>query len=283
VSKKSRDRHLAKQAARRQAEKRRKRRQRNMALGIGLGVGAAVVAFAVVALLRGGGGKEAAASASPTATVSTSPTPSVASDQVKPSPGPKAVACGAKAPKDATTPKPQFTHKPNMKVDVRNTYLATLKTSCGTIVVQLETADAPQTVNSFVFLAKRGYFDGTRFHRLDTSLDIIQAGDPTGTGSGGPGYTLPDELTGKEVYRAGVVAMANTGAPDTGGSQFFIVTGKKALQSLGQSYTIFGRIVEGLGVARRIQNLPIKNPDTGYTGQQPKQSVYIDTVKITVK
>jgi peptidylprolyl isomerase len=135
-------------------------------------------------------------------------------------------------------------------------------------------------VNSFVFLAQQGYFNGQRFHRLDTSIDVIQGGDPTGTGTGGPGYTIPDELTGQESYGPGVLAMAN-GGPDTGGSQFFIVTGEDGhLLDDQAAWTIFGNVIEGLDVAQTIQALPIQDPAAGLSGQQPAQAVYIESVKI---
>jgi len=169
---------------------------------------------------------------------------------------------------------------PEQVVQEGTTYSAEVQTSCGTIVIELLADRAPETVNSFVFLAQKGYFDGQRIHRLDTSIDVIQGGDPTGTGSGGPGYTIPDELTGDESYDPGVLAMANSGA-DSGGSQFFIITGD-AGHGLDSSpdYTIFGMVVEGLDVAKRIQELPIQDPSTGIAGQQPKQSVYIEKVTI---
>jgi len=155
-----------------------------------------------------------------------------------------------------------------------------MQTSCGTIVIELLADRAPETVNSFVFLAQKGYFDGQRFHRLDTSIDVIQGGDPTGTGTGSPGYSIPDELTGDESYGPGVLAMAN-GGPDTGGSQFFIVTGEAGHNlDANPAYTIFGMVVKGLDVAQRIQELPIQDPSAGIPGQQPKQSVYIEKVTI---
>ncbi|MEW6059894.1 MAG: peptidylprolyl isomerase [Actinomycetota bacterium] len=261
MSKKSRERHLAKQAARRQAERREKRRQRSTAIGIGVGLGAAVIAVLAVALTRGG--NEAASPSS-----SASPTP-------------EAVACGAKVPKAAAVTKPQFGSMPPMRIDTDRTYIATLKTSCGTIVVGLDAARAPETVNSFVFLARKGFFDGTRFHRLDTSIDVIQGGDPTGTGTGGPGYTIPNEASGAEKYTPGVVAMARGQDPNSGGSQFFIVTGPKG-KTLPPDYTIFGRVIEGLDVAQRIQDLPIRDPSAGFSGQQPRRPVYIEKVTITV-
>ncbi len=285
MSKKSRNRQLAKQHARRQAEKRQERRRRTTTIVVALVVGFAGLAVVAWAFLRGG--KETpAASGTPTPSTSASPTskPGTVTGTVKPEPGPTEVACGAEAPKDATKPKSQF-NAPKQVVKKGTTYTATLHTSCGDIVIELLTDQAPQTTNSFVFLAERGYFTGTRIHRLDTSIDVIQAGDPTGTGSGGPGYTIPDELTGKETYGPGTVAMANSGA-NTGGSQFFIITGPKGhnLDS-NPAYTIFGKVVQGMDVARTIQNLPIQNPDAAaagdLTGQQPAQAVYIDSVTIS--
>jgi cyclophilin family peptidyl-prolyl cis-trans isomerase len=160
------------------------------------------------------------------------------------------------------------------------TYEMEIQTSCGTIVVELLADQAPETVNSFVFLTQKGYFDGQRIHRLDTSIDVIQAGDPTGTGTGGPGYSIPDELTGDESYGPGVLAMANSG-PDTGGSQFFIITGDAGHNlDANPAYTIFGMVVEGLDVAKQIQALPIQDPSAGIEGQQPARSVYLEKVTI---
>jgi peptidylprolyl isomerase len=164
------------------------------------------------------------------------------------------------------------------------TYTATFQTSCGDIVVELLADRAPQTVNSFVFLAEQGYFDGTRIHRLDTSIDVIQAGDPTGTGTGSPGYAIPDELLGDESYVPGTLAMANAG-PNTGGSQFFVITGPNGANlDANPAYTIFGNVIEGLEVAQEIQGLPIQDPDAAaagdISGQQPADAVYIEAVTI---
>lgn len=198
---------------------------------------------------------------------------------VDPQPGPEQVACGAEQPKGALRPKPQFS-APGQVVEEGQTYTAEFRTSCGTIVVELLADRAPETVNSFVFLAQSRYFDGQRIHRLDTSIDVIQGGDPTGTGSGGPGYSIADELMGDEAYGPGVLAMANAG-PDTGGSQFFIVTGEDghALDDQG-AWTVFGTVVEGLDVARQIQGLPIQDPAAGIAGQQPEEAVYLEKVRI---
>lgn len=115
---------------------------------------------------------------------------------------------------------------------------ATLELTAGKINITMDRAKAPCTVNSFVSLAEQGYFDDTDCHRLtDTGIFVLQCGDPSGTGTGGPGYTVPDELTEDLTYPAGTVAMANTGSPNTGGSQFFLVY---ADTELPPEYTVFG-------------------------------------------
>src|SRR6478752_412283 len=115
----------------------------------------------------------------------------------------------------------------------------TIATSAGDLAAELDADAAPCTVNSFVSLAQQGYFDGTSCHRLATAgILVLQCGDPTGSGSGGPGYSFPDELSGDETYPAGTLAMANAG-PDTNGSQFFVVYGDTQLPP---SYTVFGQI-----------------------------------------
>jgi cyclophilin family peptidyl-prolyl cis-trans isomerase len=290
MSKRSRDRQLAKLAARRQAERRAAERRRNLIVGVAGGVLALVVVVVGLGVLLGGE-DPGAASPSPAASGSASPSPSADPGTrigtVTPTAATETgeVACDTEAPAKAGEPKPQFAGPPPMKIDERATYTATMVTSCGTIVIELDATRAPQTVSSFVFLAKHGYFDGQYFHRIDTSIDVIQGGDPTGTGQGGPGYSIRDELTGNESYAPGAVAMANAGA-DTGGSQFFIVTGPNGtnLDDV-PNYTIFGEVVEGLRVAARIQRIPIIDPDAAaagdLTGQRPQRAVYIEAVTIT--
>ncbi|GAA1479500.1 hypothetical protein GCM10009623_39460 [Nocardioides aestuarii] len=117
----------------------------------------------------------------------------------------------------------------------------TLETSAGTFELTLDDAATPCTAHSFASLAEQGYFDGTTCHRLVTSgIQVLQCGDPSGTGSGGPGYSFADELSGEETYPAGTLAMANAG-PDTNGSQFFIVYGETPLPP---QYTVFGTVSE---------------------------------------
>jgi cyclophilin family peptidyl-prolyl cis-trans isomerase len=289
VSKRSRDRQLAKLAARRQAERDAATRRRNLVVGAIAGVVAIVVAVVGLGLLLGGdesAGPTVSPSASTSASVSPSAEPGTKTGTVTPTAATETgeVACGAETPARAGKPKPQFAGPPPMTIDRKATYTATMVTSCGTIVIELDAKRAPQTVNSFVFLADKGYFDGQYFHRLDTSIDVIQGGDPTGTGGGGPGYAIPDELKGGESYTPGTLAMANSGA-NTGGSQFFIISGPNGRNLDGNpAYTIFGTVVEGLRVAQRILSLPILDPAAAAQGdlsaQRPKQAVYIETLTI---
>jgi cyclophilin family peptidyl-prolyl cis-trans isomerase len=152
---------------------------------------------------------------------------------------------------------------------------ATIATSCGDIVISLDPAAAPATVNSFVFLATAGYFDGTVFHRILPGF-VVQAGDPTATGRGGPGYTVPDELPSIGFhYGRGVVAMANAG-PDTGGSQFFIVLADTGLEA---NYTVFGEVEDGFDTLDRIAAVPLGTNPFGERSV-PLETVYIESVTI---
>jgi cyclophilin family peptidyl-prolyl cis-trans isomerase len=281
---KTRDRQLAKLAARRAAERRHKRRQRIVAGVVAFAVAIGGGAFAFVAFT--GGNEKPRAKTSPTLAAS----PGEQTGTVAPSPAPGQVACGAKAPAAEGQPKPQFAGPPPQTIDDTAKIVATMETSCGTIKLELLPKQAPITVNSFVFLARHHFLDGTFFQRLDTSIDVIQGGDPRGTGQGGPGYSIPDELTGKETYPPGTLAMAHGSAANSGGSQFFIVTGPKGhgLDTPPRNtYTVFGKVVAGLDVAKRIQALPIKDPAAGaqgdLTAQAPKQAVYIDSLTVAVQ
>jgi cyclophilin family peptidyl-prolyl cis-trans isomerase len=278
VSKKTRNRQLARVHERRVAERRAKQRKRTTIIVASLVV--ALVGLGIVgAAFLGGGDGTPAASGAPTPSASPSGKPGTQTGTVQPQPAAETVACGADAPTNASEPKPQF-NAPAKVIRKGTAYTTTLQTSCGDIVIELLADQAPKTVNSFVFLAQQGYFDGQYVTRLDTSIDVIQGGDPTGTGSGGPGYSIPDELTGKESYGPGVFAMAN-GGPGTGGSQFFIITGDKGhlLDDQG-AWTIFGNVTEGLDVARTIQQIPVQDPTQGMAGQQPSQAVYIEKVTV---
>jgi cyclophilin family peptidyl-prolyl cis-trans isomerase len=151
--------------------------------------------------------------------------------------------------------KHQFTSCPAMTIDPHKGYLATLKTEKGDVVIQLYADQAPMAVNSFIFLARSGWYDGVMFHRVLPDF-VAQAGDPTGTGYGGPGYAFENEISPTLKFdRAGVVAMANAG-PDSNGSQFFITY--QPAPKLDGAYTIFGQVIQGMDV---VQKLTPRNPD----------------------
>ncbi|MDL4818276.1 protein kinase domain-containing protein [Actinomadura opuntiae] len=145
--------------------------------------------------------------------------------------------------KDVGTPPPV--------AQATGTVHAAMKTNLGTLNLDLDAAKAPCTVNSVMYLAGKKYFDGTHCHRLttDASLKVLQCGDPSGTGSGGPSYRFPDENLGEAAYTRGTVAMANAG-PDTNGSQFFILYGDTT--SLPKSYTVFGHVTSGMGIVDKV-------------------------------
>lgn len=153
---------------------------------------------------------------------------------------------------DGSAPKKQqFTQAPVMCIDTAKTYTARVTTDVGDVVLSLDANKAPKTVNNFVVLSRHHFYDGVPFHRVIKGF-VAQAGDPEGIGAGGPGYTIDDELPSAGEYREGSVAMANTGKPDTGGSQFFIVTGP-AGTTLPPRYTLFGRVTKGMNVVRKIE------------------------------
>jgi peptidyl-prolyl cis-trans isomerase B (cyclophilin B) len=150
-------------------------------------------------------------------------------------------------------------------------------TNCGTIIVSLDGKHAPHTVNSFAFLSGKGYFNDTPCHRLTTAgIFVLQCGDPTGTGTGGPGYTIPDENLKGATYPAGTVAMANAG-PNTGGSQFFFVYADTPLPA---SYTPFGHVTAGLSVLQRIAKAGSDNSG-GQGDGHPLQPVVIESFAVT--
>jgi len=151
----------------------------------------------------------------------------------------------------------QYQTAPALIIDPSKTYTAVIKTDKGEVKVQLLANEAPATVNNFVFLANDHFYDGVSFFRVVTDtqgqIHIVQAGDPTGTGSGGPGYTLPQEPTDNETFGAGVLAMAKpneAGAPNNG-SQFFITTTDEP--TFDGKYTVFGKVVDGLDVLKQLQ------------------------------
>jgi len=173
---------------------------------------------------------------------------------------------------DGSSPKQQrFEGPPPMCIDPAKRYTAEMVTSKGTMRIALDPIAAPNTVNSFVFLARYHYFEGIVFHRVIPGF-VLQGGDPTGTGTGGPGYRFEDELPAPGRYELGSLAMANAG-PNTNGSQFFIISGPDGMR-LPPQYSLFGKVVAGLEVVSTIDQL-------GTGGGQPKELVTIESVTIT--
>jgi peptidyl-prolyl cis-trans isomerase B (cyclophilin B) len=259
----TRRRELARLKARREAVRRRARRRRALLLYGALGV---VILFAGVAgvMVRGQEKPKPAAQSGQDARVDV-PT------------APATVACGGKTPPRVQRPK--LDRAPKSKANARQHYQVVLKTSCGDVTLRLDPKAAPVTTFNFVFLAQRHYFDSTWFHRIvpggKDSLGVIQGGDPKGTGEGGPGYNIPDELPkGKNPYKKYTVAMAN-GGPGTGGSQFFISTQDNQLQS---NYTLFATVVKGQDVVDKIA----KVATSGQRGDTPTEAVWIETATVSI-
>ncbi|MBI5220952.1 MAG: peptidylprolyl isomerase [Candidatus Liptonbacteria bacterium] len=161
-----------------------------------------------------------------------------------------------------------------MTIDTNKTYSATLETSVGEITIDLNAKATPVTVNNFVTLARKGFYNGTVFHRVIKDF-MVQGGDPTGTGRGGPGYTFADEPIHGE-YARGTVAMANAG-PNTNGSQFFIMHGDVALP---KNYVIFGAVTAGLDTVDKIATAPVGPSDSGEMSR-PVTPVAVRSVSIT--
>lgn len=144
----------------------------------------------------------------------------------------------------------QWSKKPEMQIDVKKSYTAMMNTNRGMIEIKLYPEHAPVTVNNFVFLAKEGFYDGVTFHRVIEDF-VIQGGDPTGTGRGGPGYKFEDECAGNPLkHERGVISMANAG-PGTNGSQFFITHSPQP--HLNGKHTVFGKVMNGLDVVDTIE------------------------------
>jgi cyclophilin family peptidyl-prolyl cis-trans isomerase len=216
--------------------------------GIGLALVAALVvcvvvvplvAIVVIAALVLIGGNITAAYATPTASAGAGAplvTPAAAANR----PGPPT------APSIAPVAKKRYDRAPDLVIDLKKSYAATMDTSKGTIRLDITPADGPIAANNLIFLARDGFYDGLTFHRVEDW--VIQGGDPSGNGTGGPGYMIKDEPVTRD-YKPGVLAMAKTAAPSSAGSQFFIM---KKDTPLPKAYTIFGQVTEGQDVVDKI-------------------------------
>jgi peptidyl-prolyl cis-trans isomerase B (cyclophilin B) len=270
VTQEQRKRQLAREKFLRQQQRRtsarRKARMRNSVIASVLGV----IVIGSVALYTTGALKDNDAKSNASADV----TPSASATSKAPDPCEKAAAGKIKTE--------TWKKEPAVTIDKSAKYTMKLATTCGDIDIALKTSAAPHTVNSFSFLASKGFFDHTKCHRLVTSgIYVLQCGDPTGAGSGGPGYTIPDEnlkdtsLKGG-IYPAGTVAMANTGQAHTGGSQFFLVYKNSTLPA---SYTPFGTIsASGMKVLNKIA---AAGESTGQGDGAPNATVVINKATVT--
>ena len=283
---KERQRRLARERYERQQERRveraRKIRQRT-AIG---GSAAAVVAIGVGSFFAFGGSSTPAATATSKTSASSSPTASPSSSHVTLPPASPLATVPTGAP--ATAPASHCTYTPSPPAarnvgtppatpDSSGKSQATIVTNRGSVVVDLLNNRAPCTVNSFVYLARKGYFNNTPCPRVVSSgIYVLQCGDPTGKGTGGPGYKFADENLKGATYPAGTLAMANAG-PDTNGSQFFVVY---AGGGLGPSYTPFGVVVKGLDIVRNVAEAGNNNSNPA-GGGNPNESVTIESVKIS--
>jgi peptidyl-prolyl cis-trans isomerase B (cyclophilin B) len=227
------------------------------------------VAVAVAAGLAGcGGGSGSSSSASTSAASAPASTPSTTAST------PSSHACRTVR---VPAPKPNgHLSAPHLQLDPHKTYTVTIVTNCGTFAFTLDVAQSPKTSASFYYLVKRGFFDGVTFHRVAAGF-VIQGGDPTGTGAGGPGYTVVEAPPKNTQYVLGDVAMAKTQAQPAGasGSQFFVMTG--ANSGLPPDYALLGKVSSGIGVVEKIGALPTNPPQDG----APTPAVVMSSVTVS--
>jgi peptidyl-prolyl cis-trans isomerase B (cyclophilin B) len=282
AGKRERQRKLARDAHQRRMERQaqRARRAKQIAVSAIVAVIVAAVGIGVALIANHGPGNKANASANSSSSPTGAPSASApASPSPTPTPSPSNTAAmvngtcvyiksGAAARR--VNPPPA---KPNTKAR----YVATIKTNRGSIVIDLLNSKAPCTVGSFVSLATQHFYDKTPCPRVTTTgIYVLQCGDPTGTGSGGPGYAFGNENLTGATYPADTVAMANSGAPDSNGSQFFLVYKKTPLPP---NYTPFGTVVSGLNIIQNVAKAGSDNSNPA-GGGHPKEKVQIESVTI---
>ncbi|MGN6752423.1 MAG: peptidylprolyl isomerase [Intrasporangium sp.] len=210
------------------------------------------------------------------------PTPAASGENAGLQEGQQLAAGCEEPPALQKTPK-HFDKLPDKKAAAGKTFVATVHTTCGDIALELDGAKAPQTVASFNFLAKEGYWAPSPCHRVTSSgIFVLQCGDPTGSGSGDPGYGFGIENAPKDgVYPAGSLAMARTQDPNGNGGQFFISYEKTQLPTQGGGYTIFGKVTKGLDIVKKIASHKALPPQT--TDGTPVSPISILSVEVTEK
>jgi peptidyl-prolyl cis-trans isomerase B (cyclophilin B) len=278
ATKKQRQRQLARQAHQRRMQRQEVRARRNKQWAAGGTTAVIVVAVGVIAAFLAGafgsstGKPSAATSPSPSASATPTPTPTPSSTPAMVDGKCVYIKAGTAARKVSL---------PSATPDTKATYTATIKTNRGNIVIDMLNSEAPCTVNSFVSLADQRFYNNTHCHRLTTEgIFVLQCGDPTGTGEGGPGYEYGNEnlpkanKSGEFTYTPGMVAMANTGAPDSNGSQFFLVYKDSPLPP---DYTPFGTIASGLKIIQTVAKAGATPAGDGH----PKEKVQIESVTVS--
>jgi cyclophilin family peptidyl-prolyl cis-trans isomerase len=251
-----RERQKAARREKLERQQRHQQRRKNVRRGVIVAVVAALV-IGIGAFLFSGGKSPTttttttAAAAATTTTIAGQTAADLAAQAAS---NAKAVAYGCPASTTARVNTLTWKTAPPMTINTAKTYDADFDTTAGDFVVQLDATTAPITVNNFVFLAQHNFYKCVIFHRAIPGF-MIQGGDPTGTGTGGPGYTIADEYpkAGNPTYPLYSLAMANTGAPHSGGSQFFIVTGASG-EALPNTYSLFGQVISGFNVIKAINN-----------------------------
>jgi peptidyl-prolyl cis-trans isomerase B (cyclophilin B) len=269
MTKQTRQRQLAQLRARREAERRAARRRRARLTYGSLAAVIVVVAVAAFLIVRGGDDP---------VTPAAEPTPAPLDARADAPGAPAAVACGGRIP--PRRPRPTFDTAPPKTARPGGDHRLVFQTSCGSFTMRLDARAAPATVSSLLFLAGKGVYDSTWFHRIvpggEAGIGVIQGGDPKGDGTGDAGYKLPDELPkGKDPYKKYTVAMANSG-PDTTGSQFFVNTQDNPTATLASNYTLVGTVTDGREVVDRIARVPVGGPN----GDTPTQAVWIEKVTV---
>ncbi|MGA0064574.1 MAG: peptidylprolyl isomerase [Ilumatobacteraceae bacterium] len=265
TSKRQRQKHNRQQVV--EARARSVQRRRTRSRGIRIAIVAAIIVGMVGVVFVSGGSDESAAP--DTSSGDTVPTPVVPTEFT--------YGTGECPPTDGTADvRREFADSPALCIDPARTYEADLRTNLGDFTILLAPDRAPGTVNNFVSLARWKYYDDTTCHRVIADF-VVQCGDPTATGSGGPGYQFADELPAAGEYKIGSIAMANAG-PNTNGSQFFIITGNDGA-GLPPNYTLFGEVVNGLDTTVPAM-AALFNPDPSANGVPPAGEIRIESVTI---